>query len=151
MDNLFDSGISIEKFAAYLDGNLSDQEMSEVSSLIDSNEEMQNFSLINNQIEDTISGYSVQDMELPSVLQSTDFDFPCIEGAVLESDPFEYSHEYVGLDDSCCDANFENSQFDNGGTNDIDYSTGEMPNSHADDVADDINSSNDMSSMDFNE
>lgn len=151
MDNLFDSGISIEKFAAYLDGNLSDQEMNEVSSFIDSNEKMQNFSLVNNQIEGAISSYSVQDMELPSALQSTDFDFPCIEGAVIDSDPFDNSHEEVGLSDSCCDVNFEDFQFDNGETDDIDYYDGEMPTNHSDDVTDDINSSDDVSFMDFNE
>lgn len=35
MDNLFNSGISIEKMAAFLDGNLSSSEMQGISSLID--------------------------------------------------------------------------------------------------------------------
>lgn len=89
MINLFDTSISIEKFAAYLDGNLPESEMNELSSTIESNSELQAFANVNTLIDDTINGYSEQDIELPLELQSKDFEIPSFSDLVANNDLFE--------------------------------------------------------------
>ena len=49
--------VSIEEFAAYLDGNLSDDEMQRVSSVIENDEAMQDIAVNNLSIEDALSHY----------------------------------------------------------------------------------------------
>ena len=50
----FEPPISIEEFAAYLDGNLSDDEMQRVSSEIENDEAMQDIAVNNLSIEDAL-------------------------------------------------------------------------------------------------
>lgn len=80
MDNLFDSGISIEKMAAFLDGNLSASEMQGISSLIDNDASLQRFMDASSVIDDSISAFSLLDMDLPQELQMLDFDLPSLDG-----------------------------------------------------------------------
>lgn len=80
MDNLFDSGISIEKMAAFLDGNLSASEMQGISSLIDNDASLQRFMDASSVIDDSISAFSLLDMDLPQELQMLDFELPSLDG-----------------------------------------------------------------------
>lgn len=87
MDNLFDSGISIEKMAAFLDGNLSASEMQHVSKIIEKDTSLQKFVEASDLIDDDIAieDYSV----LPEELATTDFDLPNPENFSVDGDIFE--------------------------------------------------------------
>lgn len=78
-DNLFNLDISIEKMAAYLDGNLSADEMLGMSSLIESNNDLRMFVDASSVVDDTLSSYSDIDGEIPFELQSMDFDLPSLD------------------------------------------------------------------------
>ena len=80
MDNLFNSGISIEKMAAFLDGNLSKSEMQGISSMIDADASLQKFMDANSVIDESISAFSLSDMGLPQELQTLDFELPSLDG-----------------------------------------------------------------------
>lgn len=79
MDNIFSTGISIEKMAAYLDGNLSECEMQDISSMIDSNVPLQQFIKASYDIDDALSSMSDLEMELPEELQTPDFEIPLFD------------------------------------------------------------------------
>lgn len=78
MNNLFNSGISIEKMAAFFDGNLSESEMQEVSAIIASNGELNHFVSVSDQIENTIKDH-LGDYTIPSELLSEELEIPLIE------------------------------------------------------------------------
>lgn len=73
MDKLFESNMSIERFAAYLDGNLLDKDMQEVSALIDGDNML---AQIVDAI-DVVDDYTLSTkIELPLELQSDNFAIP---------------------------------------------------------------------------
>lgn len=75
MDKLFDSNISIERFAAYLDGNLPVKDMQEVSALIDGDNMLKQIV----EASDVVDDYRLSiNTELPLELQSDNFDVPKI-------------------------------------------------------------------------
>lgn len=69
---------SIEEFAAYLDGNLSQQEMQQFSQLAANNGALQQLLNANSVVDDTLYGLTDTDLQLPSDLVSADFDLPTI-------------------------------------------------------------------------
>lgn len=71
--------VSIEEFAAYLDGNLSDNEMKAVSSVIANDDAMQDIVLNSQTIDETLSNCEPLDLMLPDNLSSVDFEFPQFE------------------------------------------------------------------------
>ena len=83
--------ISIEEFAAYLDGNLSDDEMQRVSSVIENDEAMQDIADNNQSIEDLLSNCESSEFILPDELTSLDFDIPQFD-------------ESMNIDNACGDA-----------------------------------------------
>lgn len=68
--------VSIEEFAAYLDGNLSDDEMQRVSSVIEKDEEMQGVMDGMEQSEQTLAEYGQDDMQVPEELEDMNFFIP---------------------------------------------------------------------------
>ena len=74
-----DFPVSIEEFAAYLDGNLSDDEMQRVSSVIDNDEMMQGVMDSMEQSELTLAEYGQEDMQLPEELCREMFHMPIIK------------------------------------------------------------------------
>lgn len=58
MANMFDTDISIEKMAAYLDGNLSDNEMSIICDVMEKSEDLKMFAQVNNYIDEEVSEYT---------------------------------------------------------------------------------------------
>lgn len=79
MDNLFNSGLSIEKLAAFLDGNLPASEMQGVSSMIEGNASLQKFMSVSSVIDDSISAFPLSGIELPQELQTLDFELPSLD------------------------------------------------------------------------
>lgn len=93
MANKFVSPISLEKFAAYLDGNLPQNEIHEVSSLVERYEELQELINANEAIEETLEFNSFLNEELPEDIASLDFEIPDIEGMEIFNDFEIENHE----------------------------------------------------------
>ena len=75
----FDSSafpVSIEEFAAYMDGNLSEDEMQRISSVIENDETMQDVMDSMEQSELTLAEYGQEDMQLPEEIADGEFDVP---------------------------------------------------------------------------
>ncbi|MCD8235834.1 MAG: hypothetical protein LUD00_04100 [Prevotellaceae bacterium] len=71
-----DFPVSIEEFAAYLDGNLSDKEMERISSVVENDDVMQDVMDEMEQSELTFAEYGQEDVLLPEVLEEIDFFIP---------------------------------------------------------------------------
>lgn len=69
---------SIEKLAAFLDGNLSPDEMQQFSLLAEHNEALHQILAANAVIDEAISSYSESDLELPSEILGSSFSLPTI-------------------------------------------------------------------------
>ncbi len=65
--------------AAFLDGNLSASEMQCISSLIDNDASLQRFMDASSVIDESISAFSMSDMDLPQELQTLDFNLPSLD------------------------------------------------------------------------
>lgn len=76
IDDNFDYPVSIEEFAAYLDGNLSEEDMERVNSIIEQNDTMQDvmncIGLSDNALEEQIS-YGT---EIPDDILNSEFEIP---------------------------------------------------------------------------
>lgn len=67
---------SIEKFAAYLDGNLSPDEMQQFSKLAEHNDVLRQLIEAGSAIDDALSKYTESDLQLPEEIIDMDFDLP---------------------------------------------------------------------------
>ena len=92
--------ISIEEFAAYLDGNLSDDEMQRVSSVIENDEAMQDIAVNNLSIEDALSHYESSEFTLPDELTSLDFEIPQFD----DSNSMNFDNAWEDLEVAACAA-----------------------------------------------
>lgn len=106
---MFNTNISIEEMAAYLDGNLSESEMENISAIIGQSNDMQMFSQVNNHIEDEVSKYTSHDIELPLELQSLDFELPSFDDVTMdfESTIDGISSQQTCIAACCCDDDLE--------------------------------------------
>lgn len=77
-----DFSVSIEKFAAYLDGNLSESEMDKVGSMIENDEAMQDVMAHLEQSELTFTEYEQENIQLPEELLDTNFEIPIINDEI---------------------------------------------------------------------
>ena len=91
-----DFPLSIEEFAAYMDGNLSDDEMQRIGSVIENDETMQGVMDSMEQSELTLAEYGQEDMQLPEGLEEMDFFIP-------ETDPINA----LAVEDYCDTNSFE--------------------------------------------
>lgn len=78
MHNVSDCSVSIEKFAAYLDGNLTAGEMQQMSSFINSDSSLQEIVGSSNMVDEALSEFSMNGIELPQELMTDDFSVPNI-------------------------------------------------------------------------
>ena len=90
--------ISIEEFAAYLDGNLSDDEMQRVSSVIENDEAMQDIAVNNLSIEDALSHCESSEFTLPDELTSLDFEIPQFD----DSNSMNFDNAWEDLEVAAC-------------------------------------------------
>ncbi len=74
---------SIEKFAAFLDGNLSQSEMKQFSQLAEQDEVLHQLLNASTEIEDSIAGFTDSDLQLPPEIANPDFELPDIDNANL--------------------------------------------------------------------
>lgn len=100
LDNIFP--VSVAKFAAYLDGNLSADEMVKVSSLICSDPSMRDIMEASEEIDNTIEHYTPEDISVfNDTIECTPFSIPDLESPISnamadflsteEADVFAYS------------------------------------------------------------
>ena len=95
------NSISVEKFAAYLDGNLSSDEMQQVSSLMETNEMMHDIYAVSGLVDETLANYTGDDLTLPEEITSTDFELPSLFHDLQTSDSPEVFE--VAASASCAD------------------------------------------------
>ena len=82
MDKFFMPPVSIEKFAAYLDGNLSDDEMNRIDALVSTNPDMEELVTVSDEVDEDIQVYMQDEFAYEAdmtVLEDSDFDIPNLE------------------------------------------------------------------------
>lgn len=79
MDKNLIPPISVEKFAAYLDGNLDEQEMQQVSRLAENDVFLHQMLDASSEIDDTLITIEEQDLPIPSEISGMNFELPDIE------------------------------------------------------------------------
>lgn len=110
MDDLFNSGISIERMAAYLDGNLSAGEMLNVTDIIEQNVHLREMMDFIGVIDEDIA---IDDFSsLPPELSSMDFDLPNLENFLADSDIF-FSDDHLYHQESSQNIGNMNEDYDN--------------------------------------
>ena len=67
---------SIEQFAAYLDGNLSQSEMQQFSQQVGNNSVLHQLLDASDVVDDTIAGFTDADLQLPLEISGSDFEIP---------------------------------------------------------------------------
>lgn len=67
---------SIEKFAAYLDGNLPKSEMQQFAQLAEHDDALRQLLDASSVVDDTIAGFTDADLQLPTEIAGTDFELP---------------------------------------------------------------------------
>ncbi len=74
--------VSIEKFAAYLDGNLSDDEMNRIDALVSTNPDMEELVAVSDEVDEDIQVYMQDEFAYEAdmtALEDSDFDIPNLE------------------------------------------------------------------------
>ena len=90
-----DFPVSIEEFAAYMDGNLSDDEMQRVSSVIEHDDTMQDVMDSMEQSELTLSEYTPDDLQLPEEITGGGFEMPEIADPSAVDDNNHFFHPFT--------------------------------------------------------
>ena len=80
--------VSVEEFAAFLHGDLTQEGMNRISSIVDTNKTMHDFVMSNHYIDDELSNYDSSNLPLPEELSSLDFDIPKIENVEIGEGSF---------------------------------------------------------------
>lgn len=115
MDNNFMDAISVEKFAAFLDGNLPSNEMNQFSSLVETDGTMHELFSASKLADETMLNYSPDELTLPAEMTVDEFVLPNID-----SNPFQPPLEIAINPAECdCDTIFENDSIDNPATFEI--------------------------------
>lgn len=131
--------VSIEEFAAYLDGNLTEEGMSRVSSLIDNDSSLQSFADNVQMVDETYANYTESELELPEEIISMDFNLPQLE----LDEPSLY--ECADLQVAACENELTDEMNDSLEDTDVDIINTEVTNVE-ESISDDNNS---LSSDDF--
>lgn len=134
LDKIFMSPISIEKFAAYLDGNLSEDEMNRIDALVSSNPDMEELVAISDEIDEDIQVYMQDEFAYEAdmtVLEDIDFDIPNLDADLtphVGTDTPDYREvayaadaadgitdinetNQLNVDDKICEDEFGNDEF----------------------------------------
>lgn len=82
--------ISLEKFAAYLDNNLSDADMQQVSAIIEMDDDMRQLMSQSVMIDEDMEAEDYWEEQLPESLTNEEFDIPDING-FMESESLDDS------------------------------------------------------------
>lgn len=153
MNKDFMPPVSIEEFAAYLDGNLTEDGMNEVASAINSEDNLHAIMSSCQTVDDTLANYEPLQLTVPDEISTMDFEIPNVnDGDYLNIG------DWADLDVAACSAcaadtsvdDFMNPGNDIASMNDhtgLDDVSSDMTSDH---FIDDWNhSSNEESSIDF--
>lgn len=130
MDKHFNPSISIEKFAAFLDGNLPQDEMQNISSTIEHDEALKAILDTSDMIDTTLENDISDDVQIPDEIANLEFDLPNLTENSVDFDMF---HIDDTPDVSMCADDYSYSD-----TNDVSLDI----NDSIDTTGDDINSDN---------
>lgn len=113
MNKDFVPSVSIEEFAAYLDGNLTEDGMEYISSIISHNNKLADITEISNVVDVTKEQY-IQDEELlPSEIESMDFNIPEISDETIHKQhPIYDDDESAFIEEKCNHQLIDDSQED---------------------------------------
>lgn len=119
---------SIEKIAAYLDGNLSQEEIQQLSNLAVTSEEFRHLLDANASVEETLANYHESDLLLPEEIANMDFELPNIGNIDVSNfiaDSFTenqslYKQENIHDVDKILDDVFDDKDFDTKDLDDLD-------------------------------
>lgn len=92
--------VSIEKFAAYLDGNLSEDESMHIASLMESDEDMQLLLKMEEGVGKSIECFGEEMMDVPQEMLSFSFELPNIDNdshKLIDLSP-KHDSEQCGLE-----------------------------------------------------
>lgn len=78
MDKTFLSSISVEKFAAFLEGNLPQEDMDAITQLAEHDNPLHQLLNASSIIDNTIACYSEADLQLPPEITGSSFEIPYI-------------------------------------------------------------------------
>lgn len=109
--------VSIEKFAAYLDGNLSLEDTQDMAELIMNDSSLSDILSVNTIIDNQIHQMTEDGFELPNDLTTSDFAFPQLDDLprILNFDDsgtiIAHEDNSMGINDGCDDSNNEDHFF----------------------------------------
>ena len=87
--------VSIEEFAAYLDGNLTEEGMNEVASAIHADDSLQDILSSGYMVDETLSTYDDLNQIVPDDIFTDSFDIPNVEGILDASDIFPQNEDSI--------------------------------------------------------
>lgn len=90
MDKHFNPTVSIEKFAAFLDGNLPENEMQQISSLIQNDDALKSIYEVSENIDTSLNEYTSNGIQIPDEILNLDFDLPTIDDTYHPSNEFMF-------------------------------------------------------------
>lgn len=91
----FVPSVSIEEFAAYLDGNLTEDGMNEIASAIHSDDSLQDILSSGYMVDETLSTYNDWNQIVQDDISTDSFDIPNIEGNLDVSDIFPQNEDSI--------------------------------------------------------
>lgn len=91
----FVPSVSIEEFAAYLDGNLTEDGMNEITSAIHSDDSLQDILSSGYMVDETLSTYNDWNQIVQDDISTDSFDIPNIEGNLDVSDIFPQNEDSI--------------------------------------------------------
>lgn len=101
---------SIEQFAAYLDGNLSQSEMQQISQLAEHDSVLNQLIDASDAVDDTIAGFTDADLQLPNEIIGSDFVLPDVDNvdfSSLTGDSFLDNEHLYQQEDMNADENYQ--------------------------------------------
>ncbi|WP_294454047.1 hypothetical protein [uncultured Bacteroides sp.] len=142
MDKHFNPSISIEKFAAFLDGNLPQNEMQNISSNIEHDEGLKAILDTSNMIDTTLENIP-DDVQIPDEIANLEFDLPNLTDNSVDFNMFH-------IDDTpdvstCADDSFYSD------TNDVSLDINDSIDTTSDDINPDNSSDLDSSPLIFDD
>lgn len=142
MDKHFNPSISIEKFAAFLDGNLPQNEMQNISSNIEHDEDLKAILDTSNMIDTTLENIP-DDVQIPDEIANLEFDLPNLTDNSVDFNMFH-------IDDTpdvstCADDSFFSD------TNDVSLDINDSIDTTGDDINPDNSSDLDSSPLIFDD
>lgn len=143
MDKHFNPSISIEKFAAFLDENLPQDEMQNISSTIEHDEDLKAILDTSYMIDTTLENDISDDVQIPDDIANLDFDLPNLTEHSVDFDMFH-------IDDTpdvstCADDSFHSD------TNDVSLDINDSIDTTSDNINPDNSSDLDSSPLIFDD